>query len=108
MGRDYDLFEQFADGSVVWKCRISGREAPITKLAKLAAQTEHEVFAMHLRTQTVISRMKSPPARLRFSREWLAASPFFLMFTFEHMAAVQCCSSGRLGSSSLRLAAECR
>jgi len=55
--RDYDLFEQFSDGSVVWKCRVSGHEASIAKLKQLSAQTQNEVFVMHLPTKAVIAKM---------------------------------------------------
>jgi hypothetical protein len=60
MHRDYDLFEQFSDGSVVWKCRVSGHEASITKLKQLSAQTQNEVFVMHLPTNAVIAKMNVP------------------------------------------------
>lgn len=60
MNRDYDLFEQFDDGSTIWRCNIVGHDAAVTKLKELAAKTRNEVFVMHLPTKAVIARLKFP------------------------------------------------
>jgi hypothetical protein len=59
--RDYDLFEQFPDGSVIWKNRISGREASIAKLTELATQTQNEIYVIHLPSKEIIARLNVAP-----------------------------------------------
>jgi hypothetical protein len=59
--RDYDLFERFPDGSLVWRAVVSGHGNALRKLSELAAQTSNEVHAMHVATNTVIAVTKPAP-----------------------------------------------
>jgi hypothetical protein len=57
MERDYDLFEHFPDGSLVWHETVSGHEDAIRRLRELAEKTRNEVRAMHVLTNTLIASM---------------------------------------------------
>ncbi len=57
MDREYDLFEKYPDGTVLWKSSVVGHENAICKLKELAASTKNECFLMHLPTNTVIASM---------------------------------------------------
>ena len=57
---DYDLFEHFADGSLVWRETVAGHAAAIRKLRELAEKTRNEVRAMHIPTSTLIAAMNGP------------------------------------------------
>lgn len=54
----YDIFEHKPDGSVLWRCAVSGREAALNILKKLAAETTNELRAMHLPTNSVFATTK--------------------------------------------------
>jgi hypothetical protein len=73
MEREYDLFEHFTNGDVLWRMTVTGHENGIQKLKELAATTSNEVRLVHLPTQSVIAVMNratketpsaSPPTRL--------------------------------------------
>jgi hypothetical protein len=57
MDRDYDLFEHFPDGTLLWRETVSGHEDAIRKLRELAAKTKNEVRVMHIPTNTIIAIM---------------------------------------------------
>ncbi len=57
MDRDYDLFEHFPDGTLLWRETVSGHEAAIRKLLEIAAKTKNEVRVMHILTNTLIAVM---------------------------------------------------
>jgi hypothetical protein len=57
MEREYDLFEQFPNGDVLWRMTVIGHENAIQQLRELAATTYNEVRAVHLPTQSVIAVM---------------------------------------------------
>jgi hypothetical protein len=57
MDRQYDLFEKFPDGSMIWKGTIAGHTEAIRKLQELAADTTNECCVMHLPTKAVIASM---------------------------------------------------
>ena len=54
---DYDLFEVFPDGSVMWRVSIRGTQLALATLAAIGKQTVNECFAKNLRTQRVIGRV---------------------------------------------------
>jgi hypothetical protein len=58
--RQYDLFEKFPDGKLMWKSMVVGRENAIHELQKLATTTANECCLMHLPTKTVIASMNIP------------------------------------------------
>jgi hypothetical protein len=57
MEREYDLFEQFPNGDVLWRMTVIGHENAIQQLRELAATTYNEVRAVHLPTQAVVAVM---------------------------------------------------
>jgi hypothetical protein len=59
MDRDYDLFERFADGSVIWRACIRGIENAIAKLKELGSDSPNEHFAIHTPTKAVIARVNA-------------------------------------------------
>jgi hypothetical protein len=54
---EYDLFEQFPNGDVLWRMTVIGHENAIQQLRELAATTYNEVRVVHLPTQSVIAVM---------------------------------------------------
>lgn len=58
MDREYDLFEVFPDGSLVWRCSVTGHEKAIQRLRELAEVTDHEFRVMHIPTNTLIASLK--------------------------------------------------
>ena len=57
MEREYDLFEHFSNGDVLWRMTVIGHENAIQQLKELAATTSNEVRIVHLPTQAVIAVM---------------------------------------------------
>jgi len=57
MEREYDLFEHFSNGDVLWRMTVNGHENAIRQLKELAATTSNEVRVVHLPTQSVIAVM---------------------------------------------------
>lgn len=57
--REYDLFEQFPDGSPIWRGRASGLNDAETKLRSLAGNTTNECFALYLPTKEVVLRVNA-------------------------------------------------
>jgi hypothetical protein len=62
MNIDYDLFELFPDGSVMWRVSIHGTELALATLAAIGKQTINECFAKNLTTQQVIGRVNEASA----------------------------------------------
>jgi hypothetical protein len=60
MNREYEIFEKFADGSVLWKCVIPGLENTIGKLKELALESTNEYFALHSQSNAVVARVNIP------------------------------------------------
>jgi len=57
MQRNYDLFEQFPDGSVMWRGRASGLPEVCRQLSDLSTNTANECYAMHLPTKEIVARV---------------------------------------------------
>ena len=57
MNREYDLFEKFPDGSVLWKGCIAGLENAIAKLKHEASLSPNEHFARHSPTNAIVARL---------------------------------------------------
>jgi hypothetical protein len=60
MDRTYDLFEKLPDGSLVWKCKITGLHDALAKLQTLANSSSNEHLLMHLPDKAVIARVNAP------------------------------------------------
>jgi len=58
MDRDYDLFEVFPDGSLVWRDSVTGHEKAIQRLRELAELTDNEFRAMHVPTNALIASLQ--------------------------------------------------
>ena len=46
--RDYDIFEEFADGSTVWRACVFGLAAVRRTFQELAKGSDNKLFALHL------------------------------------------------------------
>jgi hypothetical protein len=59
--RDYDVFEEFPDGSTLWRACVFGMANVELKLRELAVETTNKFFALSLqdRSQAVIRPLKS-------------------------------------------------
>jgi hypothetical protein len=55
MDRDYDLFEVFPDGALIWRDSVTGHENAIRRLKELAGLTPNEVRMMHILTNSLIA-----------------------------------------------------
>lgn len=69
MNREYDLFEKFPDGSVLWKGCVAGLEAAIAKLKQEAGLSPNEHFARHTPTNAIVARLNVSEAEPRGSGE---------------------------------------
>ena len=67
--RDYDVFEEFPDGSSIWRACVFGMGNVERKLRELASETTNKFFALNLqdRTQRVIRPFR-PPAKQNLAR----------------------------------------
>jgi len=54
MDREYDIFEKYANGQVVWRMVVKGRDQSLEALRRLAKTSSNELFAMHLPTKEII------------------------------------------------------
>jgi hypothetical protein len=57
MQRDYNLFEQFPDGSPMWRGRVAELFEVRSQLIELSQHTKNECFAIHLPTKEVVARV---------------------------------------------------
>jgi hypothetical protein len=55
MDREYDLFEQSADGSHLWRGHAYGLERARTQLLELSKTTSNACFAIHLPTKEIVA-----------------------------------------------------
>jgi hypothetical protein len=58
MDREYDLFEVFPDGSLVWRDTVTGHENAIRRLRELAEVTDNEFRLIHIPTNALIASLK--------------------------------------------------
>lgn len=67
MEREYELFEQFPDGSPLWRGHASGLEEVRQRLQEIAKETANECFAMYLPTKEIVARLnaRKPSGTLR-------------------------------------------
>ena len=50
--RDYDVFEEFPDGSSVWRACVFGMGNVELKLRELAKETSNRIFAISLQSRS--------------------------------------------------------
>jgi len=60
MDRDYDIFERFPDGSVVWRDFVNGLESARAKLDLLGGRSGNEFLAIHMPTKEIAARINAP------------------------------------------------
>jgi len=58
--REYDLFEKFPDGSLVWREFVIGLESANARLKELANLSPNEHFAMHTPSNAIVARVNVP------------------------------------------------
>ena len=57
---DYDVFEEYADGSTVWRACVFGMSNTELKLRQLARESNNKFFAINLQDQTLpVVRLQS-------------------------------------------------
>jgi len=63
--RDYDVFEEFADGSTVWRACVFGMANAELKLRELATESNNKFFAICLmdKDQPIVRPWKSGAAK---------------------------------------------
>ncbi len=54
MRRDYDIFEQFDDGSTLWRCWIRGQHEAKRKMQELAENSENEFVLVDIQAETFL------------------------------------------------------
>lgn len=57
--REYDIFEKFPEGAVLWRGAVHGRENAIAKLKEVAAGSANEHFVLHVPSNKVVARIKA-------------------------------------------------
>jgi hypothetical protein len=58
MDREYDLFEVFPDGSLIWRGSVTGHEKAIQGLRESAELTDNEFRVLHILTNTLFASTK--------------------------------------------------
>jgi hypothetical protein len=63
--RDYDVFEEYPDGSTVWRGCVFGMGNVELKLRELSKETGNKLFALNLQDQTlpVIRPLRAPASQ---------------------------------------------
>jgi hypothetical protein len=56
---EYEIFEQFPDGSVMSWDVVRGLQNTRAKLERLASQSKNEFFAVHTGTQDIVVRVNA-------------------------------------------------
>ena len=59
---EYDLFERFTEGSVVWRVYVRGIQNAVAKLKELGCLSTNEHFAIHTLTNAVVARVNAVSA----------------------------------------------
>ena len=79
MERDYDLFEQYPDGSPMWRGHASGLHEARRQFEKLSKTTQNECFAMCLTTKEIVARVNVRTSKGR--------KPFVFQITYDEKLA---------------------
>jgi hypothetical protein len=56
MDLEYDIFEEFPDGSAIWRAYTRGLDEARNKLDELSRQSTNEFFIFHAPTKQTIAR----------------------------------------------------
>jgi len=72
MQRDYELFEQFHDGSVMWRGHAAGVPEVRQKLSELSKTTVNECFAIHLPTKEIVAYVNVGGSRPKIEKQLVA------------------------------------
>jgi hypothetical protein len=56
MDLEYDIFEEFPDGSAIWRAYARGLDEARNKLDELSRQSTNEFFIFHAPTKQTIAR----------------------------------------------------
>jgi hypothetical protein len=59
---EYDLFERFTEGSVVWRVYVRGIQNAVATLKELGSLSTNEHFAIHTLTNAVVARVNAVSA----------------------------------------------
>ncbi len=65
--RDYDIFEEFPDGTTTWRACVFGIQNVALKLRELAESSDHRFFALNLYDRDRVAIR--PPAVAKKSAE---------------------------------------
>lgn len=57
MDREYDIFEVFPNGDILWRACITGLNNARLKLEDMGKQSSNQFFAAHTPTKEVIGRV---------------------------------------------------
>ncbi|MGH9436372.1 MAG: hypothetical protein ACRD22_00405 [Terriglobia bacterium] len=79
MERDYDLFEQLADGTPMWRGHASGLHDARRQLREVSNTTQNECFVMYLPTKEIVARLN---VRTSDGRK-----PFLFQITYDEKLA---------------------
>ncbi|HWO37127.1 MAG TPA: hypothetical protein VNO32_50770 [Candidatus Acidoferrum sp.] len=60
MDLEYDLFEKYPNGAVMWVGMVRGVDSAIARLKELASLSPNEHIAIHTLSKTVVARMNVP------------------------------------------------
>ncbi len=60
MDREYDIFEKFSDGSVMWRTFARGLERAASRLTELGAVSPNEHFVIHTPSKEIVARVNVP------------------------------------------------
>jgi hypothetical protein len=60
MDLEYDIFEQFPDGTAVWRAFAKGLDNAQNKLDELSQRSANEFFIFHAPTKRTIARSIAP------------------------------------------------
>jgi len=56
MGLEYDIFEEFPDGSAIWRAFATGLDEARNKLDELSQQSANGFFIFHAPTKQTVAR----------------------------------------------------
>lgn len=57
MDTEYDIFEKFPEGDVVWRGSVRGQENALAKLKEFGRESSNEHFIMHVGSKSVVARI---------------------------------------------------
>lgn len=61
MESEFDVFERFPDGGVIWRAVVSGLDNVRDRLVFFGSESSHEFFAMNVLTKQVVARVNAAP-----------------------------------------------